>query len=235
MKPQIRSHSEASFRHWADGISRLADETGAFVQVLGAGDRGRPRLDRRRPAALCRTRLPRLRGGAGDVGLRLARRAPAGCEYEHVARGGGAAHRRPHRTRTGWDLRRNRLRFYSPEPIGRTGRPSPYRPSAPRASSTGSRHRAARRPPARTAAPRAGPRPARVRAASAPSERIPRAVGRDDLHPVARPSACSPPSDAATSPSPPSVTITRLGPRARKATAAASGSAGPRAPPPRPG
>jgi L-fuconolactonase len=31
MKPQIRSHSEASFRHWADGISRLA-ETGAFCK-----------------------------------------------------------------------------------------------------------------------------------------------------------------------------------------------------------
>ena len=31
MKPQIRAHSEASFRHWADGISRLAD-TGAFCK-----------------------------------------------------------------------------------------------------------------------------------------------------------------------------------------------------------
>lgn len=31
MKPQIRSHSEASFQHWADGMSRLA-ETGAFCK-----------------------------------------------------------------------------------------------------------------------------------------------------------------------------------------------------------
>jgi len=31
MKPQIRSHSEANFRHWADGISRLAD-AGAYCK-----------------------------------------------------------------------------------------------------------------------------------------------------------------------------------------------------------
>lgn len=31
MKPQIRSHSPESFRHWADGMSRLA-ETGAFCK-----------------------------------------------------------------------------------------------------------------------------------------------------------------------------------------------------------
>jgi L-fuconolactonase len=31
MKPQIRDHSEASFHHWADGISRLAD-TGAYCK-----------------------------------------------------------------------------------------------------------------------------------------------------------------------------------------------------------
>jgi L-fuconolactonase len=31
MKPQIRDHSEASFRHWADGISRLAD-AGAYCK-----------------------------------------------------------------------------------------------------------------------------------------------------------------------------------------------------------
>lgn len=31
MKPQIRSHSPESFRHWADGMSRLAD-TGAFCK-----------------------------------------------------------------------------------------------------------------------------------------------------------------------------------------------------------
>ncbi len=32
MKPQIRSHSEVSFRHWADGMARIAGETGAFVK-----------------------------------------------------------------------------------------------------------------------------------------------------------------------------------------------------------
>ncbi len=32
MKPQIRSHSEESFRHWADGMARIAGETGAFVK-----------------------------------------------------------------------------------------------------------------------------------------------------------------------------------------------------------
>lgn len=31
MKPQIRDHSEANFRHWADGMSRLAD-TGAYCK-----------------------------------------------------------------------------------------------------------------------------------------------------------------------------------------------------------
>lgn len=31
MKPQIRDHSEANFRHWADGMSRLA-ETGAYCK-----------------------------------------------------------------------------------------------------------------------------------------------------------------------------------------------------------
>jgi L-fuconolactonase len=31
MKPQIRDHSADAFRHWADGMSRLAD-TGAFVK-----------------------------------------------------------------------------------------------------------------------------------------------------------------------------------------------------------
>jgi L-fuconolactonase len=31
MKPQVRSHSDTSFRHWADGMSRLAD-TRAFVK-----------------------------------------------------------------------------------------------------------------------------------------------------------------------------------------------------------
>lgn len=32
MKPQIRSHSPESFRHWADGIARLAD-AGAFCKL----------------------------------------------------------------------------------------------------------------------------------------------------------------------------------------------------------
>jgi L-fuconolactonase len=32
MKPQIRSHSAASFQHWADGMARIAGETGAFCK-----------------------------------------------------------------------------------------------------------------------------------------------------------------------------------------------------------
>jgi L-fuconolactonase len=32
MKPQIRAHSAASFQHWADGMRRIADETGAFCK-----------------------------------------------------------------------------------------------------------------------------------------------------------------------------------------------------------
>ncbi len=32
MKPQIRAHSATGFRHWADGMSRIADETGAFCK-----------------------------------------------------------------------------------------------------------------------------------------------------------------------------------------------------------
>ena len=32
MKPQIRSHSPESFAHWADGMTRLAGETGAFCK-----------------------------------------------------------------------------------------------------------------------------------------------------------------------------------------------------------
>lgn len=32
MKPQIRSHSADSFRHWAEGMSRIAGETGAFCK-----------------------------------------------------------------------------------------------------------------------------------------------------------------------------------------------------------
>jgi L-fuconolactonase len=32
MKPQIRSHSDTAFRHWAEGMARVAGETGAFVK-----------------------------------------------------------------------------------------------------------------------------------------------------------------------------------------------------------
>jgi L-fuconolactonase len=32
MKPQIAAHGEASFRHWADGMARLASETSAFCK-----------------------------------------------------------------------------------------------------------------------------------------------------------------------------------------------------------
>ncbi len=32
MKPQIRAHSAANFRHWAEGMSRIADQTEAFCK-----------------------------------------------------------------------------------------------------------------------------------------------------------------------------------------------------------
>lgn len=32
MKPQIRDHSDANFRFWADGMARIADETGAYCK-----------------------------------------------------------------------------------------------------------------------------------------------------------------------------------------------------------
>ncbi|MGP6086280.1 amidohydrolase family protein [Antarctobacter jejuensis] len=35
LKPQMRDHSEANFTAWADGISRLADETGARIKLSG--------------------------------------------------------------------------------------------------------------------------------------------------------------------------------------------------------
>jgi len=35
MKPQIRNHSEDSFTHWADGMSRLADQTTAYCKYSG--------------------------------------------------------------------------------------------------------------------------------------------------------------------------------------------------------
>ncbi|MGR3486009.1 MAG: amidohydrolase family protein [Paracoccaceae bacterium] len=35
MKPQIRDHSDAGFRHWADGMTRLARDTGAVCKLSG--------------------------------------------------------------------------------------------------------------------------------------------------------------------------------------------------------
>ena len=35
MKPQIREHSEQSFGHWADGMARIARETGAYCKLSG--------------------------------------------------------------------------------------------------------------------------------------------------------------------------------------------------------
>lgn len=35
MKPQIRDHSEESFRFWAEGMARIAGETGAFCKLSG--------------------------------------------------------------------------------------------------------------------------------------------------------------------------------------------------------
>lgn len=35
MKPEIRNHSEANFRFWADGMARIARETGAFCKLSG--------------------------------------------------------------------------------------------------------------------------------------------------------------------------------------------------------
>ncbi len=35
MKPQFRSHSRASFRAWADGMTRLAEDTGACCKLSG--------------------------------------------------------------------------------------------------------------------------------------------------------------------------------------------------------
>jgi len=35
MKPQIRTHNEASFAHWAAGVTRLAEETTAFCKFSG--------------------------------------------------------------------------------------------------------------------------------------------------------------------------------------------------------
>jgi L-fuconolactonase len=35
MKPQIAAHSEANFRFWAEGMARIAGETGAFCKLSG--------------------------------------------------------------------------------------------------------------------------------------------------------------------------------------------------------
>ena len=35
MKPQLRDHSDDTFRFWADGMSRLAEETGAVCKLSG--------------------------------------------------------------------------------------------------------------------------------------------------------------------------------------------------------
>ena len=35
MKPQIRAHSDETFRHWADGMTAIADETGAACKFSG--------------------------------------------------------------------------------------------------------------------------------------------------------------------------------------------------------
>ena len=35
MKPQIRRHSEESFAHWAAGMTRIAEDTGAFCKLSG--------------------------------------------------------------------------------------------------------------------------------------------------------------------------------------------------------
>ncbi len=35
MKPDIAGHSADSFRHWADGMARIARETGAFCKLSG--------------------------------------------------------------------------------------------------------------------------------------------------------------------------------------------------------
>jgi L-fuconolactonase len=35
MKPQIREHAPTGFKHWADGMSQLADATGAYCKLSG--------------------------------------------------------------------------------------------------------------------------------------------------------------------------------------------------------
>ncbi len=35
MKPQLRAHSAANFANWADGMSRLAEDTGAYCKLSG--------------------------------------------------------------------------------------------------------------------------------------------------------------------------------------------------------
>ena len=35
MKPVIRAPSEDGFRHWADGMAKIAEETGAYCKLSG--------------------------------------------------------------------------------------------------------------------------------------------------------------------------------------------------------
>ncbi len=42
MKPQIRDPEPAAFAHWADGISRIADQTGAYVKFSALITEDRP-------------------------------------------------------------------------------------------------------------------------------------------------------------------------------------------------
>ncbi len=81
MKPHIRAHSAAGFRHWADGMGRWdGPDCGSdrgILQSLCPHHRGGCGLDRRRPAALRRSRARRLRARPRDVGVGLARMPPA--------------------------------------------------------------------------------------------------------------------------------------------------------------
>lgn len=51
MKPDIAAHDPAAFQHWADGMARLADQTGAFCKLSGLITEAAPdwTLDQLRP------------------------------------------------------------------------------------------------------------------------------------------------------------------------------------------
>jgi L-fuconolactonase len=53
MKPQIAEHSDASFDHWAQGMRRIAEETGAFCKLSGLVTEAAPEwsIDDLRPYA----------------------------------------------------------------------------------------------------------------------------------------------------------------------------------------